>query len=87
MFLTLIIKQFNLNDTFIIILLLGLVFTILYAFQYSKNEIYKVCFNENKLTLFGKKYNTDWKEYLLILDSNIKIRATHNKIICNRIYY
>lgn len=54
-FIVLFIEKINVNSYFLIILTLYLIFTIFYSIIYSKNEIYKICFDENKLTFFGKK--------------------------------
>lgn len=78
-FILLFSKQINLNSNFLLIVTLYLFLTVFYSIIYSKNEIYKICFNENKLTFFGKKYNNIWEEEFLIYETKIKLKVISNK--------
>ena len=86
-FIVLFIEKINVNSYFLIILTLYLIFTIFYSIIYSKNEIYKICFDENKLTFFGKKYNTIWQEDFLISESDIKLKVISSRRYCDKVYY
>ena len=86
-FILLFSKQINLNSYFLFILTLYLIFTVFYSIIYSKNEIYKICFEENKLTFFGKKYNTIWQEDFLISESDIKLKVISSRRYCDKVYY
>ncbi len=86
-FILLFSKQINLNSYFLFILTLYLIFTVFYSIIYSKNEIYKICFNENKLTFFGKKYNNIWQEDFLISESDIKLKVISSRRYCDKVYY
>ena len=86
-FILLFSKQINLNSNFLLIVTLYLLLTVFYSIIYSKNEIYKICFNENKLTFFGKKYNYIWEEEFLISETKIKLKVISNKNYCSKVYY